>query len=195
MILAYSTYLGGIGTDVGEGIAVDSSGRADVTGYTLSANFPPVLAFQGQLAGGPVDGSDAFVARVSASGSALVFSTYLGGTGDDYGRGIAVDARGDAYIIGQTDSKDFLFVNPIQAANGGSSDVFMAEVDPSSSALVFSTYLGGSQDDIGTAIAVDDAGAIYGTGYTYSTDFPTTVGAFRRTLSGATDAIVFKVSA
>jgi RHS repeat-associated protein len=191
--LAYSTYLGGSGTDVGEGIAVDSDGQAYVTGYTSSANFPRENAIEGTFQGNPVDDTDAFVARLSPSGSSLEYSTFLGGAGDNYGRGIAVDSVGNAYVIGQTDSPSFPLASPIQSSLSGPSDVFVTQVNPSGSAFVFSTYLGGTQDDIGTAIAVDATSTIYGTGYTYSTNFPTTPGALQQTLSGTTDAVVFKI--
>jgi hypothetical protein len=124
--LVYSTYLGGNQDDVGLGIAVDSSGSAYVTGYANSANFPTVNSFQSVLAGP----QDAFVAQLNSTGSALVYSTYLGGSGGDAGYGIAVDNMENAYIIGVTNSNNFPVVNPIQPTYGGGDpdDAFVAKI-------------------------------------------------------------------
>jgi hypothetical protein len=168
--LVYSTYLGGSGEDFGEGIAVDSSGSAYVTGYTASTDFPTMDPLQPSYGGGPWDG---FVAKLNPTGSALVYSTYLGGGGDDQGHAIAVDSSGSAYITGWTASTDFPTVNPLQPANGGGYDAFLAKVNPAGSALVYSTYLGGSGYDYGYGIAVDGSGNAYATGMTESTNFPT----------------------
>jgi hypothetical protein len=113
--LAYSTYLGGSDTDGGGGIAVDTSGNAYATGATYSTNFPTANPLQAANQGL----GDAFVAKLNAAGSALVYSTYLGGSGDESGQGIAVDPSGNAYITGQTTSTNFPTANPVQAANGG----------------------------------------------------------------------------
>ena len=103
-VLSYSTYLGGSSDDVGDGIAVDAAGDAYVTGYTSSTNFPTTAgAFQSSLGGA----MNAFVTKLNAAGTALVYSTYLGGNNTDWGYGIAVDAVGDAYVIGSTQSADF----------------------------------------------------------------------------------------
>ncbi|PYS81237.1 MAG: hypothetical protein DMF67_17525, partial [Acidobacteria bacterium] len=111
-----STYLGGSNADLGNGIAVDSSGNAYVAGQTASTNFPTANAVQGKYGGGQ---NDAFVAKLNASGSALLYSTYLGGTGSDAGLGIAVDSAGNAYVAGRTASTDFSTANPIQSKYGG----------------------------------------------------------------------------
>src|SRR5439155_850156 len=140
----YSTYLGGSGRDQGNGIAVDTAGSAYVTGSTTSTNFPTTAgSFQPAYRGT----FDAFVEQLNASGSALVYSTYLGGGGDDVGGGIAVDAAGNAYVTGDTGSHDFPMVNPLQPALDGVEDAFVAKLNPSGSALVYSTYLGGSGGD------------------------------------------------
>ena len=168
--LVYSTYLGGSGGAYGSGIAVDGSGNAYVTGNT-STDFPTMNALQPAYGGGLYD---AFVAKLNPAGSALVYSTYLGGSGDDVGIGIAVDSSGSAYVTGATDSTDFPTMNPLQPSNaGGGDDAFVAKLNPAGSALVYSTYLGGSGDDVGIGIAVDSSGNAYVTGWTYSTDFPT----------------------
>ena len=167
--LVYSTYLGGNGDEVGNGIAVDASGNAYVTGPT-SGNFPTTAgAFQ------PVHhGSlDAFAAKLNSAGSSLLYSTYLGGSNYDNGLSIAADSSGNAYVVGWTDSTDFPTASPLQPAYGGSSDTFVAKLNPAGSALVYSTYLGGSGSDLpGVGIPIDTAGNVYVTGFTNSTDFP-----------------------
>ncbi len=160
-VLVYSTYLGGSGDDQGNGIAVDSSGSAYVTGQTVSTNFPTSSPLQAVFGGGP----DAFVAKLNPTGSALVYSTYLGGSGEDFGYGIAVDSAGNAYVTGFTSSTDFPTANPLQAVNDGDGNAFVAKLNPGGSALVYSTYLGGSGGETGIGIAVDSAGNAYVTGY------------------------------
>jgi len=179
----YSTYLGGTTTDSGRGIAVDSSGSAYVTGETGSTDFPLMSPIQGTCGGVELGFcADAFVTKINPAGSAIVYSTYLGGSGPagggggdrDYGRGIAVDSSGSAYVTGQTYSTSFPLMNPIQGTIGslGYSDAFITRLTPAGSAFVYSTYLGGSSEDIGYGIAVDSSGSAYVTGETYSTDFP-----------------------
>ena len=168
--LIYSTYLGGSNSDYDVGIAVDAAGAAYVTGFTKSADFPTLNPYQTD------QGShDAFVTKLSSSGSSLVYSTYLGGTGAEWGNGIAVDAAGAAYVTGYTQSNDFPTLNPYQGTfQGGVNDAFVTKFSSGGSSLVYSTYLGGSDNgDYGFGIAVDTAGAAYVTGYTYSSDFPT----------------------
>jgi hypothetical protein len=168
--LIYSTYLGGGGDDGGSGIAVDSAGNAYVTGTTGSTNFPTVNPMQSANAGG----NDVFVAKINPAGTTLVYSTYLGGSNNDAGYGIAVDSAGNAYVTGTTSSTNFPTMKPLQPNYGGGlSDAFVAKIDPGGSALVYSTYLGGGQEDQGIGIAVDSAGNGYLTGLTSSTNFPT----------------------
>jgi hypothetical protein len=174
--LVYSTYLGGTSTDQAEGLAVDASGNAYVTGSTSSADFPTANPFQPVLAI-----EDAFVAKLNAAGSTLLYSTYLGGSSDDNGAAIAVDASGSAYVTGYTSSTDFPTVNPLQGVNGGRQDVFVSKLNPDGSALAYSTYLGGTSragmfgmpSEIGLGIAVDASGNAHVAGSTNSTDFPT----------------------
>ena len=166
----YSTYLGGSGPDVGSGIVVDSSGAAYVVGTTSSTNFPTTAnAYQSAYAGN----GDAFIAKLSPTGSALVYSSYLGGTGADFGQAIALDSSGNAYVAGSTESTDFPTVNPLQVGKVGSSDAFVTKINPSGTGLVYSTYLGGSGADSARAVAVDGSGNLYLAGYTLSIDFPT----------------------
>jgi Beta-propeller repeat/Abnormal spindle-like microcephaly-assoc'd, ASPM-SPD-2-Hydin len=194
--LQYSTYLGGSGTDNPEGIAVDSGGNAYVTGQTYSTDFPTAAAIQASN-GGNQD-SDAFVTEINSSGSALVYSTYLGGSSMDWGNGIAVDSSGNAYVVGFTRSADFPLAGSLQATCGGcpgSADAFVAELAPNGGALLHSTYLGGSGDDHGTGIAIDSDGNIYVTGFTYSMDFPITPGTYQTSLaSGKSAAFVAKIA-
>jgi hypothetical protein len=165
--LVYSTYLGGNDADYGDGIGVDSVGSACVTGATLSTDFPTVNPLQADQ---PL--SDGFVAKLSPSGDGLVYSTYLGGDGSDSGRGIAVDGAGNAYVIGDTQSTNFPTHDPYQT-DQPVGDAFVTKVASSGGSLLFSTYLGGNALDNGIGIAVDGAGRVYATGRTLSTDFPT----------------------
>src|SRR5258708_6111825 len=165
-ILAYSTYLGGAGSDQGNAIAVDSTGAAYVTGYT-NGIFPTLNASQNAFGGGS---QDAFVAKLSPSG-ALVYSTYLGGSTTDLGLGIAVDSAGAAYVTGYTGG-GFPTLNASQNTfGGGLNDAFVAKLGPTG-ALAYSTYLGGTGDDVATGIAVDSNGAVCVTGLTTGA-FPT----------------------
>jgi hypothetical protein len=188
--LVYSTYLGGNGFDQGDGIAVDSSGNAYVTGSTGSTNFPTMNPLQPSYGGGSYD---AFVSKINATGSALVYSTYLGGSGFDQGNGIAVDSSGNAYVAGSTQSTDFPTVNPLQPKFGGVNDVFVTKINPTGSSLVYSTYLGGSGLDVGTGIVVDSSGNAYVTGSTGSTNFPT-INPLQPANAGGGDTFVAKIS-
>ncbi len=189
--LVYSTYFGGSNLDTGYGIAVDTAGNAYVTGVTSSANFPTVNALQATLAGS----ENALITKINASGSALIYSTYLGGSGYDEGTGIAVDASGNAYVAGNAGSTDFPTANALQPASGGGEDAFVAKINASGSTLVYSTYLGGSARENGEGIAVDSAGNAYVTGNTTSTNFPT-ANALQSTLGGGYyNAFVTKINA
>ncbi|MCX6832875.1 MAG: SBBP repeat-containing protein [candidate division Zixibacteria bacterium] len=165
--LVYSTYLGGADRDVGNGIAVDGSGNAYVTGWTQSSNFPTQNLYQPTLQGY----TDVFVTKLSSTGNGLIYSTYLGG-GNDEGSGIAVDGSGNAYVTGTTGSSDFPILNPYQTYQG-SNDAFVTKLSSSGNNLIYSTYIGGGYDDYGEDIAVDGSGNAYVTGYTTSDDFPT----------------------
>jgi hypothetical protein len=183
-VLAYSTYLGGSGLDGGSAIAVDASGNAYVTGGTTSSDFPTTQgAFQTTYGGdGPGDSGYAFVSKLNAAGSALLYSTYLGGSSDDgiNGTGIAVDASGDAYVAGPTTSSDFPTTSgAFQRILHGYLNTFVSKLNATGSALVYSTYLGGSHQDFGAGIAVDASGNSFVTGSISSSDFPTTPGAFQ----------------
>ncbi len=180
--LVYSTYLGGSGDeDQGfHGIAVDSSGNAYVGGATNSTNFPTTPGALQTALGGGTCGSpprlcyDAFVAKLNPAGSQLVYSTYLGGSKDDFANHLALDSAGNVYVGGETNSLDFPTQNPLQPNfGGGPRDAFVAKLNPDGSALVYSTYLGGSRVDSAYGIAVDSTGNAYVAGPTDSTNFPT----------------------
>ena len=189
--LVYSTYLGGSSYDLGYGIAVDSTGNAYVTGYTASTDFPTMNPLQPTYGGA----GDAFVTKINPAGSALVYSTYLGGSWEDAGHGIVVDGAGDAYLIGYTASANFpVTPGAFQTSQAGGTNVFVTEINPAGSALVYSTYLGGNNYDEGWNIAVDSAGNAYVTGVAFSTDFPITPGAFQTSYAGDYDAFVTKIN-
>ena len=198
--LIYLTYLGGSGTDVGNGVAVDSGGSAYVTGSTDSTNFPAAGTgvFQPANAGGT---NDAFLAKFNnpASGAvALTYSTYLGGGGNDVGLAVAVDSLQGARVTGFTDSSNFHTQAPVQASLGGGVDAFAARIDTTATTATaaghYSTYLGGSGNDRGTGIAVDPQGASYIAGETASSNFPTH-NPFQSGPSGSSDAFVSKLGA
>lgn len=187
--IVYSTYLGGSSTDIGFSIAVDGAGAMYVTGYTSSSNFPIVPGIQPAKAGG----IDAFLTKINPSGQTLDYSTYLGGTGSDYCYGLAIDASGNAYISGNTASNNWPTYLPLQGSLTGTSCAFAAKVNSTGSALVYSTYLGGSGADGAVSLALDSAGAVYLTGVTTSTDFPV-LNAFQPVYSSSEDAFVSKIN-
>jgi hypothetical protein len=168
--LVYSTYLGGIDIDVLGGIAVDGAGCLHLAGYTFSTDFPTANPLKSTLDFGDLD---AFITKISADGSAFVYSTYIGGADSDLANNITVDAFGNAYVIGQTFSTNFPTINPLQAALSGTSDAFVTKINQAGSALLYSTYLGGSGEDGGDSIATDSRNSIYISGWTNSDDFPT----------------------
>ena len=190
--LVYSTYLGGGDADRGNSIAVDGSGSAYVAGTTFSNNFPTTpYAYQTIFLGGY---SDVFVARFNSLGN-LTYSTYLGGTADEKGSGIAVDSSGSAYITGFTFSYNFPTTPSAYQktlSTYGYRDIFVARFN-SWGNLVYSTYLGGNDNDWGSGIAVDSSGSAYVTGFTFSYNFPTTPSAYQKTISaGGLDAFVVR---
>ncbi len=219
--LIYSTYLGGSGADGvpqyftfknssgsvvsptrGPAIAVDSSGDSYVTGFTHSANFPTTAgAYQTTNIYGSSSNGVAFVSKLDPTGSKLLYSTYLGakykqvkGTYNQTdATGIVVDASGNATITGLTYATDFPAVNAIQSKLGGSSDTFVTTFNATGSGLLFSTYLGGSSDDWAMGIAEDSVGNVYVTGFTGSTNFPTTSGAYQTSLSSPYTGFAFMI--
>ncbi len=192
-VVSYSTYLGGSNDDEGLAVAADSAGNAYVTGVTGSTNFPATL---GALQGNKAASTDVFISKFDPAG-ALVYSTFMGGSGDEKGNSIAVDAAGNVHIGGETNSFD-LPVTPgaLQASNGGSvgfaSDGFVASLSADGSALNFATYLGGNGNDQVFGLALDSSGNVLVAGFTNSTTFPL-MGAFQSNLNGRHDAFVSKL--
>jgi Beta-propeller repeat/Abnormal spindle-like microcephaly-assoc'd, ASPM-SPD-2-Hydin/HYDIN/CFA65/VesB-like, Ig-like domain len=194
--LAYSTYLGGNGVDQGNAITADGSGNAYVTGTTTSTNFPltpPPGPAPFQSALGAAGVANAFVSKLNAAGSALVFSTYVGGTGGEQGLGIGIDSNQNAYVTGQTRSADFPTLHPFQSALASAANAFVTELKSDGSGLVYSTFLGGDGLDFGTALVVDTNANAFVTGSTQSATFPL-VGPEQNFLDGGTDAFVAKIS-
>ena len=185
--LVFSTYLGGTSIDIPAQILLDPSDDIFLVGSTTSNNFPTTSGVFQPLYGG---NQDAFLTKMKPDGSALIYSTYIGGTGIDFGSAVTLDSSGDAFVTGSTQSTDFPTLNPIQLGNAGLYDAFVTEVSPVG-ALIYSTYLGGSLSDYGTGIAVDSAGDVDVSGYTYSTNFPTQ-NAYQSTLSGGSDIFITK---
>jgi photosystem II stability/assembly factor-like uncharacterized protein len=213
--LIYSTFLGGTdstGANVsnacgggcntlGLDIAVDDSGNAYVTGETSATGFPttpnafkPTKSANDCVAviGDPLECREAFVTKLNATGTSLVYSTFLGGGGDDVGKGITLDKSGNAYVIGTTRARDFPTRNALYADyQGGRSDSFLAKLNAEGSALIYSTYLGGAGEDVGTGIDLDSAGNLYLCGDTYSADLPTTATAVQKERS---NPVAFKTT-
>ena len=192
--LIYSTYIGGSGAEYGNSIAIDASGCAYVTGYTNSSNYEITPgAFQSSYGGGF---QDVFVTKFNATGSALIYSTYIGGSEEDRGYSIAVDVSGNAYVTGYTRSSNYdITPGAFQSTRGGSYDVFVTKLNATGSALIYSTYIGGSNEDLGYSIVIDVSGNAYVTGQTLSDNYDITPGAFQSTMEGWIDAFVTKLNA
>jgi hypothetical protein len=197
-VVSYSTFLGGDGDDYGHAIATDAAGSVYITGDTQSTNFPTKNPIQGTLSGslcGDFPCTMAFVAKLTPDGSAFVYSTYLGGSGENSGRGIAVDANGSAYLTGFTTTSDFPQTTVVSAVTSGA---FVTKVSPSGTSLSYSIILGGTNGAVGAGIAVNSPGNAFVVGNTQSSDFPTTAGAvqtsFGGTVGGDGDAFVTKVN-
>ena len=192
--MRFSTYLGGLFEDVGRASAVDYAGRVVVAGYTESENFPVTpgafdASFNGVL--------DAYAARFSPSGSALEFATYFGGSGDDGSQSVAVDRLGRVYVAGWSESANFPTTAGAydRAFNGGISDAFVLRLNEAGSTLEYATYLGGTEWDKSVAVGVDTSYRAYVAGYLFSTDYPTTVGAYDRIHNGNRDGFVTRMNA
>jgi hypothetical protein len=187
--LIYSTHLGGAGTDGASSLALDREGRVYLTGVTSSPNFPTAGALENRLGGF----FDAFAAKLNPAGNQLVYSTYIGGNGEDRALRISLDNAGNAYVTGDTDSADFPTRNAAQPAIGGGSDAFVTKISASGNQIVYSTFLGGGGIDGGAAITVDGAGQAVVTGFTSSVNFPA-AGAVQPALGGGYDGFVARLS-
>ncbi|MDQ6694354.1 MAG: SBBP repeat-containing protein, partial [Chloroflexota bacterium] len=187
--LQFSSYIGGASSDSANAVAADASGNVYITGLSNSTDFPTSSPYQGSNAGA----NDVFVSKFNPNGT-LAFSTYLGGGGDDYGYGIALDSTGAIYVTGRTQSANFPTHNAYQAASGGNLDVFLSKLSNDGQTLLYSTYLGGSGADVGWGVAADSAGNAYLTGQIVSTNFPTR-NAFQAAYGGgANDAFVARIN-
>ena len=200
----YTTFLGGNAAETGEAIQANSAGNVYVAGTTQSPDFPTTTgAFR--RAGAAQNNADVFVTKLNPAGTALVYSTFVGGSDMEFGHGLAIDAAGNAYVTGTTKSSNFpttggafdrsLNIPPnCPRCATDNTDGFAFKLNATGSALVYSTYLGGTDIDSPRAVAVDGGGNAYVTGETLSTDFPTTAGAFARTLHGQYDVFVTKLN-
>ena len=190
--LIYSTYLGGSETDNGVSIAIDSERNAYITGKTRSINFPVTPEAYQTSHSGIED--NAFVTKLNSTGTGLIYSTYLGGNISDEGKSITLDSEGNAYLTGDTGSTDFpVTEGAFQTTYSGYSDVFVTKLNSTGSGLIYSTYLGGDNQDNGFSIVLDSEGIAYLMGYTESTNFPVTPGAYQITKHGYNDAFVAKL--
>ena len=190
--LFYSTYFGGAGNDLGNGIAVDSAGNAYISGTTYSSDFPVTDGAYDTIQNGS---GDAFVMKLNAGGAALLYSTFLGGSSDDSGFGIAIDNSGNAYVTGDTYSSEYPVTNgAYDSSQNGMNDVFVTKLNAGGAALLYSTFTGGHSSDWGNGIAVDSAGNAYVTGYTESSDYPVTNGAYDSSQNGDFDVFVTKLN-
>ncbi len=198
--LIYSTFIGGSDDEEAWGIAVDNSGCAYITGYTLSNNFPTTSNAINQTENG---GGDAFISKISADGTVLEYSTFLGGSGLDIGYAIAIDSTGNAYVAGMTNNNTNHFPTTLGAINethNGLTDAFVSKINVDGTNLEYSTLLGGSSWEEAFGIAVDNAGCAYITGYTYNIstledhNFPTTFGAISGVHNGNVDVFVCKIN-
>lgn len=189
--LIYSTYLGGFGFDAAQAIALDAAGSAYVTGVTKSDDFPLVSPKYALLRGG----SDAYLTKIDPMGQSLVFSTYLGGDSNEQANGIAVDGiTGIATVTGSTTSPNFPLVDALDTTLGGGEDVFVTKFAATGMSLIYSTYLGGSGNDVGRGVAADSQGGVYITGTTKSSSFPATAGAYDASFNGENDVFVSKIA-
>jgi len=176
--------------DGGTSLGIDSASNIYVAGITYSANFPTANAVQPTLGGSL---ADIFVTKLNATGTAMVYSTYFGRNGDDRAYRIAVDAAGNAYVTGMSDSQTLQTVNALQPVNVNGFDAIIMKLDPSGG-LVYSTFLGGLGDEGGTGIALDKAGNAYIAGFTNSPDFPVANSLQPKLAGGGQDAFLAKLN-
>jgi len=192
-ILEYSTFLGGDQAETGSAITVDSAGNAHITGMTQSDGFPTTAGAYDSIFNG---GDDVFVVKLNSAGSALKYSTFLGGQDDDSGHDISLDGSGNVHVVGETRSSDFpTAAGVFDEIHNGLYDVFIAKLNSTGGVLDYCTFLGGNDDDYGSSIFLDGSANAYVTGETRSSDFPTTAEAFDTTLNGSSDIFVAQLNA
>jgi len=190
-VLSYSGFVGGGANDYGRGTAIDTFGCAYLVGYTNSLDFPLAAAIDSTYNDTTPSAHDVFVLKLATTGDSLIYSTYLGGAeADDRGFGIDVNGQGEAYITGVTKSGDFPTANAAQAANAGGQDAFLAKLSSTGDALLYSTFLGGSLDDVGSGVAVDESDRAFIVGNTGSDDFNLSSTPLDDALDGLQDAFM-----
>ncbi len=190
--LVYSTFVGTDSSDKGKAILVDNNGNAIVAGSTEDADFPTTSGAYDQAHNGD---EDVFVLKLNADGSNLIFATFIGGSGEDEPGAMTQDNSGNLYLVGSTESTDFpTTIGAYDRMHNGESDVFVVKLNSNGSNLSYATYVGGGGDDEGTGVAVDNNGRVVACGYTESSNFPTTIGAYDRTLGGDKDAFVLRLN-
>ncbi len=190
--LIFSTFIGGINKDRGENIAIDSGGNLIITGSTQSSNFPNTTGANDTTYN---EGTDVFVIKLNSNGTLPIYSTFIGGSSYDFGDGVAVDFNGNVYITGYTQSSDFPnTTNAFDNSYNGVQDIFILKLNPLGSKLIYSTFIGGSSHEYSYDIVTDSNGNAYVTGYTNSSDFPNTSGAYDRTYNGGDDVFICKLN-
>lgn len=189
-VISYSSYLGGSNAGAVTGTAVDSSGNLYLAGWTSAIDFPTFSSVQSANAGGV----DAFVVKLNSTGNTILYATYIGGRGDDRAAGIAIDSIGEAYVTGSTASSNFPLVSSLRPTLGGSKTAFVLKLNSAGNALLFSTYLGGTTYDLGTAIALDSSNNAWVAGDTQSANFPLYL-PLQSSFGGQTDIFLSKLTA
>ncbi len=192
-VLIYSSYLGGGKYEYGRSLALNSTHNAYIAGYVNSLDFPLANPLDSSFSGTTASDYDVFVSEFSPGGDTLLFSTYIGGSGDDRGMDIAVDNAGGIYVVGGTNSSDFPTVSAVQSSNAGAKDAFILKLTSTGTNLAYSTYLGGSQDDAGVGLALNGTEA-YVTGYTKSADFHLSASPYDNSLGGTQDGFIAELN-
>lgn len=191
--LTYSTFIGGSETDSGNSIKIDENGNTFITGVATSPDFPNTL---GVFQSGKSGSKDAFVTKLNSTGSKLEFSTFIGGSLDEFGNSIAIDSDGNSYITGYTYSPDYpITLGCYQTVQNGGEykfDAFISKINSDGSKLIYSSFIGGNNDDVGNSIAIDNEKNVFVAGNTKSANFPTTPFAFQINYNGETDGFVLK---
>jgi len=192
--LVYSTLIGGSGTKNTRGIAVDSDGNAFIIGYTSSSDYPVTAGTSDETHNG--GGYDAFISKINSTGTSLVYSTFIGGTGSDSALDFKIDDNGNAYLTGYVASSDFPVTSGAydETFNEGGQDSYLLKLNSLGNGIIYSTYIGGTGSDTGYGVDLDPSGNVYVTGETNSTDFPTTSGAYNESSNGDTDCYVLKIN-